>query len=83
MSENTVLYEAFGSVAKLTLNRPQALNSFTRRMHHDLWAALDAAEADAQIRALVITGVFVLAQIWLNSILQRAPIWSSAQILDR
>jgi 1,4-dihydroxy-2-naphthoyl-CoA synthase len=38
MSENTVLYEAHGSVAKLTLNRPQALNSFTRRMHQDLWA---------------------------------------------
>jgi 2-(1,2-epoxy-1,2-dihydrophenyl)acetyl-CoA isomerase len=56
MSENTVLYEAQGSVAKLTLNRPQALNSFTRRMHHDLWAALDTAEADKSIRALVITG---------------------------
>jgi 2-(1,2-epoxy-1,2-dihydrophenyl)acetyl-CoA isomerase len=56
MSENTVLYEVHGSVAKVTLNRPQALNSFTRQMHHDLWAALDQAEADANIRALVITG---------------------------
>ena len=56
MSENTVLYEAHGGVAKVTLNRPQALNSFTRQMHHDLWAALDQAEADDKIRALVITG---------------------------
>ena len=56
MSENTVLYEAHGGVALVTLNRPQALNSFTRKMHHDLWAALDQAEADANIRALVITG---------------------------
>jgi 2-(1,2-epoxy-1,2-dihydrophenyl)acetyl-CoA isomerase len=40
----------------VTLNRPQALNSFTRQMHHDLWASLDRAEADAKIRALVITG---------------------------
>ena len=56
MSENTVLYEVQGGVAKVTLNRPQALNSFTRQMHHDLWAALDQAEADANIRALVITG---------------------------
>ena len=56
MSENTVLYEIHGSVAKVTLNRPQALNSFTRKMHHDLWAALDQAEADSNIRALVITG---------------------------
>ena len=53
---STVLYAAQGAVAVLTLNRPQALNSFTRQMHRDLWAALDRAEADPHIRALVITG---------------------------
>ena len=53
---SSVLYEARGAVALVTLNRPQALNSFTRQMHHDLWAALDSAEADSKIRALVITG---------------------------
>ena len=52
----TVLYEARGAVALLTLNRPEALNSFTRQMHRDLWAALDMAEADPAIRAAVITG---------------------------
>ncbi len=56
MTEPTVLYSAQGGVALITLNRPQALNSFTRQMHHDLWAALDQAEADASIRALVLTG---------------------------
>ncbi len=55
-SASSVLYEARGAVALVTLNRPQALNSFTRQMHHDLWAALDLAEADSKIRALVITG---------------------------
>ena len=54
--ESSVLYEARGAVALVTLNRPQALNSFTRQMHLDLWAALDLAEADAKIRALAITG---------------------------
>ena len=53
---SSVLYEARGAVALITLNRPQALNSFTRQMHHDLWAALDLAESDGKIRALVITG---------------------------
>ena len=53
---SSVLYEARGAVALVTLNRPQALNSFTRQMHHDLWAALDMAEADSKIRALVVTG---------------------------
>ena len=56
MPESTVLYEQHGAVAVATLNRPQALNSFNRQMHHDLWAALDQAEANAAIRALVITG---------------------------
>ena len=56
LSESTVLYLEQGAVALLTLNRPLALNSFTRQMHHDLWQALDQAEANPLIRALVITG---------------------------
>jgi 2-(1,2-epoxy-1,2-dihydrophenyl)acetyl-CoA isomerase len=56
MSEATVLCEARGSVAVLTLNRPQALNSFTRQMHRELWAALDRIQGDKAIRAAVITG---------------------------
>src|SRR4051812_35131588 len=56
MAEASVLYEARGAVALITLNRPQALNSFTRQMHHELWAALDRIEADKSIRAAVITG---------------------------
>ena len=54
--EASVLYIERGAVALVTLNRPDALNSFTRQMHRDLWAALDRAEANAQVRALVITG---------------------------
>jgi 2-(1,2-epoxy-1,2-dihydrophenyl)acetyl-CoA isomerase len=56
MTEPTVLYAAQAGVATVTLNRPQALNSFTREMHRALWAALDRAEADPAIRALVVTG---------------------------
>jgi 2-(1,2-epoxy-1,2-dihydrophenyl)acetyl-CoA isomerase len=56
MSDSTVLYAEQGPVALLTLNRPDALNSFTRQMHHDLWAAMARAEANPTIRAMVITG---------------------------
>ena len=52
----TVTFEKRGAVALVTLNRPQSLNSFTRQMHHDLWSALDQAEADPEIRATVLTG---------------------------
>jgi 2-(1,2-epoxy-1,2-dihydrophenyl)acetyl-CoA isomerase len=56
MTEKNVLYETRGAVALVTLNRPQSLNSFTRAMHQELWAALDRIEADKSVRALVITG---------------------------
>ena len=56
MTDPLVLYETRGAVALLTLNRPAALNSFTRQMHRDLWAALDQAEANNRVRALVLTG---------------------------
>ena len=56
MSEATVLLDKRASIALITLNRPQALNSFTRRMHEDLAAALDAVNSDRAIRAAVITG---------------------------
>lgn len=51
-----VLYSEQGAVALITLNRPQALNSFTRQMHRDLWAALARAEEAPHVRAVVITG---------------------------
>ncbi|MBA3595524.1 MAG: enoyl-CoA hydratase-related protein [Pseudomonadota bacterium] len=54
--ESTVLYAEHGAVALLTLNRPEALNSFSPAMHHALWSALDRIQADKKIRALVLTG---------------------------
>jgi 2-(1,2-epoxy-1,2-dihydrophenyl)acetyl-CoA isomerase len=42
-------------VARLTLNRPDRLNSFTRQMHAELRDALDAVE-QAGMRALILTG---------------------------
>jgi 2-(1,2-epoxy-1,2-dihydrophenyl)acetyl-CoA isomerase len=56
MSEATVLYEARASVGLITLNRPQALNSFTRQMHRELWSILERIQADKAIRAAVLTG---------------------------
>ena len=54
--EPAVLYAEQGGVAVVTLNRPLALNSFTRQMHLALWVAMDQAEANPAIRAMVITG---------------------------
>ena len=55
-TDPTVLFEIQGAVAIVTFNRPQALNSFTGPMNHDLWAVLDTIEANPAVRACVFTG---------------------------
>src|SRR3569832_1718798 len=56
MPEPAVLFEKRESVALVTLNRPQALNAFTRAMHEDLWGVLAKIEQDKSVRAMVLTG---------------------------
>jgi len=56
MSQERVLYEVRGPVAVLTLNRPDKLNAIDAAMVQALQAALDRAEADADVRALVLRG---------------------------
>ena len=55
-SDPLVLVSQAAAVRTLTLNRPQALNSFTTAMHAELLAALEAAAIDEGVRCLVITG---------------------------
>ena len=56
MAEPLVLSERRGSVALLTLNRPDKLNAINEPMIGALDAALDAAEADESVRAIVVAG---------------------------
>jgi 2-(1,2-epoxy-1,2-dihydrophenyl)acetyl-CoA isomerase len=49
----TILFSSAGGVARITLNRPDRLNSFTRDMHAELAQAFDAS-ADA--RVIILTG---------------------------
>lgn len=56
MYGDTVLLQRSGGIARLTLNRPRRLNAFSAEMHDELGAALDAVEADADMRVVVITG---------------------------
>jgi enoyl-CoA hydratase/carnithine racemase len=52
----TILYETTGAVATITLNRPQSLNAISPVMTAELHTALDAADADAAVRAIILTG---------------------------
>jgi len=54
--ENFVLTESIGPVRRLILNRPDKLNAWNTVMRDQLIAALEAAEADPAVRAMVLTG---------------------------
>ena len=56
MGYETILYEVTGPVATITLNRPETLNAINPQMTVELHAALDAADADAAIRSIILTG---------------------------
>ncbi len=51
-----VIVERYPRYHCLTLNRPERLNALTIEMADELLAALDAAQADPQCRALLLTG---------------------------
>ena len=56
MTEKTVLFEAEGAVATITLNRPDRLNTVVPGLIEDLNAALDQAEGDSDVRAIRLRG---------------------------
>ena len=51
-----VAYELRGAVALITLNRPEALNSFDGALRQQLGAALQRAAAEPRVRSVVLTG---------------------------
>lgn len=56
MKFETITYSVDAGVARLVLNRPERLNSFTDAMHEEVRQALTALEADATARVLVLSG---------------------------
>ena len=56
MAYEQILYEVKDRVAWITLNRPDKLNAWTGRMHHEVRGAMRAASDDAGVRVIVLTG---------------------------
>ena len=52
----TLLYDVAKNVLTITLNRPDKLNAFNGRMRDELIDALDHADADDDVRAIIFTG---------------------------
>ena len=56
MSYQHIEFTVSEGVARLTLNRPDKLNSFTGQMHAELRHALDSVQDDKRVRVLLLTG---------------------------
>src|SRR3954454_17862523 len=51
-----LLYDVDGPVLTITLNRPDKLNAFTFTMMKELLDAFDRADADDDVRVIIVTG---------------------------
>ncbi|MEP7182264.1 MAG: 2-(1,2-epoxy-1,2-dihydrophenyl)acetyl-CoA isomerase PaaG [Betaproteobacteria bacterium] len=56
MGYQHLLFGIDGGIARLTLNRPDRLNSFNDAMHAEVRDALGRVRADASVRVLLLTG---------------------------
>ncbi len=56
MDYQEIQYSVAERVLTLTLHRPEKLNAFTGRMLAELLDALDRADADDDVRAIIVTG---------------------------
>src|SRR3954469_15810536 len=56
MDFTEIRYDVADRVLTITLDRPDRLNAWTPTMQRELIAAFDAADADDDVRAIVVTG---------------------------
>ncbi|MGC1400879.1 enoyl-CoA hydratase-related protein, partial [Candidatus Binatus sp.] len=56
MAYEQIIYEVADNIATITLNRPEKLNAFTGIMMNEMIDAFDKADADDNVRAIIVTG---------------------------
>jgi len=67
MNYQLIQFDVREGVARLTLNRPDKMNSFNADMHAEIRHALDSIQTNMAVRVLVLTGAgrgFCQAKIW-------------------
>ncbi|MFZ9549977.1 MAG: enoyl-CoA hydratase/isomerase family protein, partial [Bacteroidia bacterium] len=53
---NTIVLTQSGTVATLTINRPEKLNALNRQTLNDLHKSLEQLKSDTSVRCVIITG---------------------------
>jgi enoyl-CoA hydratase/carnithine racemase len=56
MQFEQIKYELDGRILTITLNRPERMNTCTARMYEELIDAFDRADADDEVKAIIVTG---------------------------
>jgi enoyl-CoA hydratase/carnithine racemase len=56
MAYEQIIYDVSENIATITLNRPEKLYAFTGIMMNEMIAAFDQADADDNVRAIIVTG---------------------------
>jgi enoyl-CoA hydratase/carnithine racemase len=56
MEFETLRYDLDGRILTITLNRPDRMNAFNGRMCEELIAAFDRADADDDVKVVIVTG---------------------------
>ena len=56
MAYSAILYDVADNILTITLNRPEKLNAFTGDMMNEMIDAFDRADADDEVRAIIVTG---------------------------
>ena len=56
MTFENIIYESTDAIAKISINRPKQLNALNAITLQELKLALEQAENDVQVRAIIITG---------------------------
>ena len=56
MAYETILYDVNNNILTITLNRPDKLNAFNTKMMREMIDAFDQADADDQVKAIIVTG---------------------------
>ena len=56
MTFETILYDVTDQIATITLHRPDNMNTYNNQMCEEINQALDLADNDPKVRAVIFTG---------------------------
>ena len=73
MSYQDLLYSVDEKVATITLNRPDRMNALSRSLEAEIYQAMDEADADRSVRAIILTGAGAAFCAGYDQTLRRPP----------